>query len=120
MTPDTLTTAEAAAILNVDTSQVRYLCIRGTLNAEKRSGVWLIIKDAKFDAYAESPTRRQGKGRTSYADLQAQRDEALRVLREFADMVDDDTDKDRAAHAAWGFANDARRILAQYDKEGDA
>ena len=58
-----LTTAEAAALLNVDASQVRYLCIRGKLNAEKRSGVWLIQHDATFDAYAASPTRTYGRGR---------------------------------------------------------
>jgi hypothetical protein len=58
-----LTTAEAADILGVDASQVRYLCIRGELNAEKRSGVWLIQRDATFDTYAGRKTRTQGRGR---------------------------------------------------------
>lgn len=60
---NTLTTAEAADILGTTSSQVRYLCIRGTLNAEKRSGVWLIQRDDVFDDYASRETRTQGRGR---------------------------------------------------------
>jgi excisionase family DNA binding protein len=58
-----LTTAEAAALLNVDASQVRRLCIRGKLNATRKGRDWMIDKDEVFDAYANSATRTQGRGR---------------------------------------------------------
>ena len=62
-TNETLTTAEAAEILAVTVSQVRRLCIRGTLTATKHGRDWLIEHDATFDAYAAKPTRTQGRGR---------------------------------------------------------
>jgi excisionase family DNA binding protein len=58
-----LTTAEAAALLGVDASQVRRLCIRGKLNATKHGRDWQIQRDDIFDAYAASPTRTYGRGR---------------------------------------------------------
>lgn len=46
-----------------------------------------------------------------------QRDEALQALREIAKGVNDDTDMEKAAAWGWGFANEARRILAQYTED---
>jgi excisionase family DNA binding protein len=60
---NTLTTDEAASLLAVTVSQVRRLCIRGQLTAEKRGRDWMIERDDKFTAYADKPTRLQGRGR---------------------------------------------------------
>lgn len=112
---DTLTTADAAALLNVDASQVRRLCIRGKLTATRKGRDWMIDKDEVFDAYAERTTRTQGRGRPTYADLQAerdelrrQRDEALQALRDLLDTPTGELSTRRAVD-----------ILAQYE-EGDA
>jgi excisionase family DNA binding protein len=60
---NTLTTDEAAEILAVTVSQVRRLCIRKQLTATKRGRDWQITKDDRFTAYADKPTRTQGRGR---------------------------------------------------------
>jgi hypothetical protein len=58
-----LTTAEAAALLGVTMSRVRYLCIDGVLNAEKRDRDWIVKFDEAFEEYASRETRAQGRGR---------------------------------------------------------
>jgi excisionase family DNA binding protein len=119
-----LTTAEAASILNVDVSQVRRLCIRGKLNATRKGRDWMIDKDDVFDAYANSATRTYGRGRPTYAEVQAerdelrrQRDEALRALRDVMQHKDSRLSTDVGYI---GICQKALRILAQYDKDGDA
>jgi excisionase family DNA binding protein len=122
-----LTTAEAADILGVDVSQVRRLCIRGKLTATRTGRDWMIDKDTTFDAYANSATRTQGRGRPTYAEVQAerdelrrQRDEALRELRSMLHVLDKDLYPDEAMDAYDRHATKLRALMAQYDKEGDA
>lgn len=62
-----LTTAEAAALLDLTGSRIRQLVIKGDLKGERVGGKTLLIKQSSIERYQRKKQQRNGNGKRKAA-----------------------------------------------------